>query len=257
VLAEVLQGVGSKVCSGGDTVTWFKLDDQFPDHPKMLRAGPDAGWLYVCGGCYCSRHLTDGLIPKEAVATLSTLRGATRLAARLVDVGAWHDRGDCYEMHAYLDYNPSRDDVESKRNSKQIAGAMGAAKRWGDVRHAGKNAPVPSPPPKEKENGRRKLRPPVDYAPSVAQVEYAETNGLGLDAERTAWLDWCEANGRTYASVTAGFSTWLRQAVNFGRGKSAANGHKPAPEKCPKCANTGAVVVDGVVRDCDCIRAFS
>jgi hypothetical protein len=93
------------------------LDDQFPAHPKVLRAGVDAAWLYVCSICYCAKYLTDGFVPKEAVATLSSLRQPGRHAARLVDVGLWRDREDQYEVHDYLRYNPSREQVEAEREA--------------------------------------------------------------------------------------------------------------------------------------------
>jgi hypothetical protein len=101
-------------------MSWFKLDDHFPDHPKILAAGGDAAWLWVCGGCYCARHLTDGLIPKAAVPRLSDRRNPMKLAQRLVEVGLWIDRGDHFGMHDYLEFNPSRADVEGVRDSARI-----------------------------------------------------------------------------------------------------------------------------------------
>jgi hypothetical protein len=46
---------------------WFQVDDSAPDHPKFIRAGYAAWALFVAGLAYCSRHHTDGRIPKEAV----------------------------------------------------------------------------------------------------------------------------------------------------------------------------------------------
>jgi hypothetical protein len=51
-------------------MTWVKLDDQFPSHPKMVLAGGDAAWLHVCALCYCGQHLTDGKFPKAIVGRL-------------------------------------------------------------------------------------------------------------------------------------------------------------------------------------------
>lgn len=98
-------------------MSWFKLDDQFFSHPKVLRAGPDATLLYISGGCYAAKHLTDGLIPKCAVPTLTTLTRPQKLADQLVHVGLWHELSDDYEMHDYLRYNPSRHEIESRREA--------------------------------------------------------------------------------------------------------------------------------------------
>jgi hypothetical protein len=46
---------------------WVRLDEHFGEHPKVLAAGPLAGWLYVMGLGYCNRNLTDGLIPRAMV----------------------------------------------------------------------------------------------------------------------------------------------------------------------------------------------
>jgi hypothetical protein len=71
-------------------MTWFKLEDGFPEHRKIAQAGGDAGWLFVCGLAHCARNLTDGLIPAGAVPRLSDRKQPMKLARILVDVGLWH-----------------------------------------------------------------------------------------------------------------------------------------------------------------------
>jgi hypothetical protein len=111
-------------------MTWVKLDDQFPSHPKMVLAGGDAAWLHVCALCYCGQHLTDGRFPKAIVPRLSDRKKPLDLATRLVEVGAWDDLGDEYEIHDYLEHNPSREQVLEERAKRSAAGKRGAQKRW-------------------------------------------------------------------------------------------------------------------------------
>jgi hypothetical protein len=111
-------------------MTWVKLDDQFPSHPKMVLAGGDAAWLHVCALCYCGQHLTDGRFPKAIVGRLSDRKKPLELATRLVEVGAWDDLGDEYEIHDYLEHNPSRAQVLEERAKRSAAGKRGAEKRW-------------------------------------------------------------------------------------------------------------------------------
>lgn len=156
-------------------MSWAKLDDQFPDHPKIEAAGPEAAWLYVCGICYCARYLTDGEIPKTRVPRLSALKSAEKHAKKLVAVGLWIDAGTSYLVHDYLDYNPPRDEVEFRREQvsrkRSEAGRRGAAARWGDGKNGKRDgkpdgslphplpetvdgkpmAPSPSPSPYEDE----------------------------------------------------------------------------------------------------------
>ncbi|MBQ1164295.1 hypothetical protein KBZ21_40585, partial [Streptomyces sp. A73] len=38
-----------------DKRTYVKVHDGLPDHPKIIEAGGEAGWLYICGLAYSSR----------------------------------------------------------------------------------------------------------------------------------------------------------------------------------------------------------
>lgn len=79
-------------------MTWFKLDDGFADHPKVAEAGSAAAWLYIAGLCYCSRNLTDGVIPAAMVRRLTDLPKPGRLAATLVAVGLWEECAAGYNI---------------------------------------------------------------------------------------------------------------------------------------------------------------
>jgi len=105
-------------------MTWVKLDDLMPQHPKILRAGPAAAWLWVCGLAYCSRMLTDGAIPAEAVGSFG-VPSADRLAGRLTDVGLWEKTADGYQVHDYHDYQPSKEQVLARRELRRTAGRLG------------------------------------------------------------------------------------------------------------------------------------
>src|SRR5215207_3410137 len=106
-------------------MTWVKLDDNFPDHPKVMQAGPMAMWLYVSGLCYCGRLLSDGRIPRGQVRKLADVDGAMELAARLVQVGLWEECDEGFRIHDYLHYNPSREQVQAERAAKVAAGQAG------------------------------------------------------------------------------------------------------------------------------------
>lgn len=144
---------------------WVKLDDQFSRHPKVLRAGPLAGWLHICALNYCAQYLTDGFIPAAAVNALadySSLKedlghvadGLTGcdFVPSLVRHGIWAEVQGGYQIHDYLDYNPSRDEVlkrrradaERKANPDRVTEDSGRS-RNGVV--AESNAPVPRPRP--------------------------------------------------------------------------------------------------------------
>lgn len=114
-------------------MAWIYVDDAFPDHPKVVEAGGDAGWLWLCGMAYVKRYGTGGTIPKAQVPKLSDRRAPQKLARRLVDAGLWHDDGDAYRVHDYGDWNKPQE-------SRSAAGRKAAKARWAREAHANGNA---------------------------------------------------------------------------------------------------------------------
>lgn len=98
-------------------MTWVKLVDTFPDHPKVLAAGDHAAWLWVSGLCFSSRHLTDGFIPASALARLTGLPKPRQLAARLVEHGLWDEVEGGWRVHNYTEKQRSRNVVEGEREA--------------------------------------------------------------------------------------------------------------------------------------------
>lgn len=152
--------------SEGDArMSWVRIDDQFARHPKVMQAGPLAGWLYVAGLCYASQYLTDGFIPHGAVPTLADFSHISYetggvpglfsagedadprdLAACLAEVGLWEPVEGGYRIHDYLDYNPSAEEVRAQRRQSAERQARWRGQRHAEaatpsleVRHAGSN----------------------------------------------------------------------------------------------------------------------
>lgn len=129
-------------------MTWVRLDDGFADHPKIEAAGPMAAWLHVAALCYCARHLTDGRVPKVKARRLVDIPSPGKHIAALVAAGLWLDDGDDYVIHDYLDYQPSRAQVEvereKERDKKRRQRESGSSTRNGDGTFAG--TPKGSPP---------------------------------------------------------------------------------------------------------------
>lgn len=97
-------------------MTWFKVDDGFESHPKVLALydGPcpaDAIALWTLAGSWCGAKLTDGAVPRGYVARSPHRAGA----AELVRVGLWFETPDGFQFHQWLDKNPSREQVLAGR----------------------------------------------------------------------------------------------------------------------------------------------
>lgn len=111
---------------------WAKVDDAFPDHPKVVAAGPLAGWLFVTGLCYCGKYLTDGFIPAAQVKRLADVDDPDGLAQRLVEVGLWEPVDGGFRVHDYLDWNPSAAKVKVEREANARRQAEWRERNRGD-----------------------------------------------------------------------------------------------------------------------------
>ena len=119
-----------------DARGFFKVTNNFPDHPKVVEVGGDAGWLHVCAMAYCSGNLTDGMIPIKLVPRLSDREQPKQLASKLLDVGLWHASGhhckNCaqpddkhYVIHDYLDHQTSAQRARETSLKRADAGRKG------------------------------------------------------------------------------------------------------------------------------------
>jgi hypothetical protein len=102
-------------------VPWFRLDDSFHSHHKVIQAGNEAVGLYVRCGTYASQHLTDGYIPEH----VALLYGSAELAETLVRAKLWRRVRGGWQMPDYLEYNPSKSEVVDKSQKRAEAGRKG------------------------------------------------------------------------------------------------------------------------------------
>jgi len=114
-------------------MAWARIDDKFLDNPKVRKAGKDATYLYVSGLIYSSNQLTEGFISDEAlglVAYKGFIKNELTHASILVECELWDRVEGGYQIHDYLDYNPTKEQIEEARAKKQAAGSKGAQSRW-------------------------------------------------------------------------------------------------------------------------------
>ena len=105
-----------------------RVETSVPRHPKFLRAGPAASWLWLAGVCYCQEALTDGFISAEAIHTLGVVKPLP-LAAVLVRERLWHQEEDGWRIHDYLQHNNSAEYINRVRQERKAAGQKGGRAR--------------------------------------------------------------------------------------------------------------------------------
>lgn len=216
----------------GPRMTWFKVDDSFHSHPKVLAADAAALGLWVVAGAWCSANLTDGFVPDYAIPRL--LPDAAQLADKLVTCRLWKRTKGGYQFHDWGDYNPNSSDVQKERDAARERMRNLRAKRKGagqpgkrspeqpaNVREnfAGSSQPRPDPT-RSTTNGpyvpqgrtaRAREAPPSDEPPTRVETliaEYRDNSPRGVPARQAerlaAEIHQLIADGYTDLEIRAG-----------------------------------------------------
>jgi len=109
-------------------MAYTNTDYGFWTNPKVRAAGRDAAFLYIAGNGFCNEYLTDGFISETDVQTVafnSFNRSPRKAIDALLSAGLWDRVPGGYEVHDYLDYNKSKQEVKELQNKKAAAGSKG------------------------------------------------------------------------------------------------------------------------------------
>ena len=96
-------------------MSWARLDDKFPRHPKIAGLTDREFRVHVTAICYCAEYATGGVIPSTAAKTLGI---TPKIKERLVQLGLWENGGGVYEIHDFAAYNP-KDPTGAARKRRQ------------------------------------------------------------------------------------------------------------------------------------------
>lgn len=99
---------------------WARIDDTILDNPKVAGLTMGQFGTYVALIVYSARWLLDGRIPSHIVGNPRQSRSAIadiRVCEALAKRGLIGQEGDEWVIHDYLDYNPSKADVQAEREA--------------------------------------------------------------------------------------------------------------------------------------------
>jgi hypothetical protein len=118
---------------------WARLDDGFHGHPKVRETSLAARGLFATGLSYCASYLTDGRLPASFMADHARGPLGKRALQELV-VREWFQALDdgSYVIVGYLEWNPSREQVEAARDKER--------RKKADQRAKGRQATLPWEP---------------------------------------------------------------------------------------------------------------
>ncbi len=128
-------------------MAWIRASDDFYDNDKLVDVGPLGVAMHFAAIGFCNRYLTDGFIKKSkarllldfdeiSVAGVEGAELAKVVAESMLTAGLWHEAGhDCekchartdggkprrgeYLIHDYLEFQPSRAEVETKAEANR------------------------------------------------------------------------------------------------------------------------------------------
>lgn len=150
-------------------MSWVQIDDNFPNHPKVIQAGPVAAWLYVCGLAYCRRYNTGGFIPAKAVKTLGVTTNPRRLIDALIAANLWERADKGFAVHDYAVHYPDDSAVKDKKDAKLQ-----------QTREAGRRGGLASAAKRKQANGQANASAETERpATTVAQPLIGEGDGKG------------------------------------------------------------------------------
>lgn len=172
---------------------WVKLTDDWYDDPKVINAGDQAAWLWVVGLSWCARNLTDGHIPANQIARLTTLEDPHSAAARAVEADLFRQVDGGFQVVNYLRFQPPRAEVIAKREADAERKRRGrSADRPADVQADSSDRPTPPVPgPGPVDNSSSSSVLPVDRAvfEAVADLRTKKEQAKGKVRSPARWRD--------------------------------------------------------------------
>ncbi len=122
---------------------WVRIDDGVYDHPKFLGLTFEASGVWLHTLAWSARQLTDGKLPRQAVARLTAGdKRLTKIARELVAAGLWDEAEDGWEIHDFHDYQPTAAGVEEERRKARERQAKHRTKSGKFGRESRRDRPV-------------------------------------------------------------------------------------------------------------------
>jgi hypothetical protein len=267
-------------------VTWFRVDDGFPEHPKLeaLECQPRlymaAITVWTIMGADCARRLTDGFVSEARLEKVLHRLGKTARdgASALVSCELWERVEGGWLFHDWADYQPTKADVDASRKGKTAR-----QKRWRDAHvdastqtstDASRDAaptrvsrPVPSQPVPSLGEERADARPPLALArpkPEPTRLlqelemlvggEFFKRGQPSQGATREQRLKACERADEAVAlghfpSPQEALAALVRVAVDEGLKAKGKFGFALVQAPFSASSSNGADVVPGITAD--------
>lgn len=109
-----------------DHRVFVRIHHGYDEHPKVMPLSDAAFRAHIGAICWASRNEGRYRIPK----TVAGKKWRPKVIRELLDAVLFEDRGDTYEVHDYLDFNRSAEEIAAYREARGEAGSVGNHMRW-------------------------------------------------------------------------------------------------------------------------------
>lgn len=93
-------------------MSWVKVDDRFPDHPKVKGISDAAFRAVIRAKCYACTYLTDGYLPPAFLETVPA-----RVKKEIITARLWDEKDDAVWIHDFHDYQEDAETVTKRRKA--------------------------------------------------------------------------------------------------------------------------------------------
>lgn len=196
-------------------MSWVKVDDGFPDHPKTLVLSLAAQGLWLVGLCYANRLMTDGQVPAALLRRMGD-QAAWPAAEELMAVGLWHETATGWEIHDYLQYQRSRTQIEAVSEARAEAGRRGGqanAKQTGSKTQANRQQTASNGEANPKQKRREEIREEEKRAGIGAIAHHTESVPAGFEVFWAAYPNRTEKKAAVAAWRSLNPDAGLQQVI--------------------------------------------
>lgn len=142
-------------------MTWIKLDDKAPRHPKISSLTHRAFRWWVLALCYASEFLTDGILPP-----IFWRKTPKEVRKELTGNRLWDWVDPNFEIHDYHKHQSSKEEVEADKERSRINAKAYRDRRKSERRH-----------PNVIDDASSQRQPPViDESSTQIQIQRTDTD---------------------------------------------------------------------------------
>lgn len=189
-------------------MTWIKLDDRAPRHPKLASLTDRAFRWWVLALCYASEFLTDGILPP-----VFWKQTPKQIRAELTGNKLWDWVDPNFEIHDYHHHQSLKTDVEADKERNRIKAKAFRDRRKAERKQADVTGDAPGNVTGNAPSDSNRLVTRPENTEHITHTPNREQTTAAPSVAPPPRLISGEANPRTWGKIhgehVTGFCDWV------------------------------------------------